>query len=147
MKTILPPTYLLLSLMLMVSLWALVPGPHLIESPWNLIGIGPAVLGVCLNVVGDRQFQRARTPIHPFSEPRALVTTGVFRYVRHPMYLGMVLLEIGLAILLGYATPFAAPILLWAVLRAGFIHREEVAMSKRFGAGYESYRARVRRWL
>ena len=147
MRAILPPTYLLASLMLMATLWVFVPGPRVIEAPWNLIGVGLGVLEVGLDVVGDRQFQRAKTTMNPFGEPHALVTTGVFRYSRHPMYLGMVLLVVGMAMLLGYVTPFLAPTLLWAVLHYRFISHEERTMSERFGEAYSRYRTRVRRWI
>ena len=147
MRAILPPTYLLASLILMVTLRVFLPGPRVIEAPSSLIGVGLGLLGVGLNVVGDRQFQRAKTTMNPFGEPRVLVTTGVFRYSRHPMYLGMVLLVVGMAMHLGYVTPFLAPTLLWAVLHYRFIPQEERTMSERFGEEYIRYRTRVRRWI
>jgi protein-S-isoprenylcysteine O-methyltransferase Ste14 len=147
MKAILPPAYLLSSLTLAVLLWAVAPGPRLIEFPWVLVGIVPVAIGASLNVVGDRQFRLGKTPIHPLDEPRSLVTSGLFRYLRHPMYLGMVLLGTGVAMLLGHTTPFAAPVLLWAVLRGCFVRHEEEALVRRFGTEYQSYRERVRRWM
>ena len=147
MRAILPPTYLLASLILMVTLRVFLPGPRVIEAPSSLIGVGLGLLGVGLNVVGDRQFQRAKTTMNPFGEPRVLVTTRVFRYSRHPMYLGMVILVVGMAMLLGYAMPFAAPVLLWAVLWYRFIAHEERAMAERFGEEYTLYQKRVRRWI
>lgn len=77
---ILPPTYLLGSLVVLVLLWVWLPGPDFIDAPWNLVGVPLGLIGVGLNVVGDRQFQRAQTGMHPFGQPRILVTTGVFRY-------------------------------------------------------------------
>ena len=147
MRAILPPTYLLASLILMATLWVLLPGPRVIEAPWNLIGVGLVLLGVGLNVAGDRQFQRAKTTMHPFGDSHVLVTTGVFRYSRHPMYLGMVLLVVGMAMLLGHATPFLAPVLLWATLRYRFIAHEERVMAERFGERYTLYQKRARRWV
>src|SRR5262245_35724641 len=112
MRTILPPTYLLLSLVAAAALWMFMPGPRVVASPWNVIGIGLILIGVGINIFGDRQFQRAKTTIKPFEIPHALVTTGVFRRLRHPMYAGLVSIVIGTAVLLGYATPFIAPVLL-----------------------------------
>ena len=85
--------------------------------------------------------------MHPFGQPRVLVTTGVFAHSRHPMYLGMMLLVIGLAILLRYATPFALTALLWVALNWRFIPHEERVMSNAFGQEYQEYRAHTRRWL
>ena len=147
MKQTLPPTYLLTSLILLAGLWALLPGPRIIEAPWNLLGVELGVLGVGLNLVGNRQFQKAKTAMNPFGQPRVLVTTGVFRHSRNPMYLGMVLLVLGIAILLGRATPFVAPALLWIALKYRLIPQEERTMSERFGKEYIRYRTRVRRWI
>ena len=147
MRAILPPTYLLASLILMAALWAFLPGPRLIEPPWNLIGLGLGLLGVGLNLVGDRQFQKAKTAMNPFGQPKVLVTTGVFRHSRNPMYLGMVFLVVGIATALGYATPFAAPVLLWAVLRYRFIPHEERTMAQHLEEAYNHYRSHVRRWI
>ena len=59
----------------------------------------------------------------------------------------MILLVVGMAMLLGYATPFAAPVLLWAVLRYRFIAHDERSMAERFGEEYTLYQKRVRRWF
>jgi len=147
MKQILPPAYLLTTIGLMIALWTLAPGPRIIASPWNWTGVLLVAVGVGLNVAGDRQFQAARTTMYPFGQPRVLVTTGVFAHSRHPMYLGMVLLVIGLAVLLGYATPLALTGLLWAALNWRFIPHEERVMSNAFGQEYQEYRAHTRRWL
>src|SRR3954468_12901149 len=147
MKQILPPAYLLTTIGLMIALWTLAPGPRIIASPWNWTGVLLVAAGVGLNVAGDRQFQTATTTMHPFGQPRVLVTTGIFAHSPHPMYLGMVLLVIGLAILLGYATPFALTGLLWAGLNWRFIPHEERVMSNAFGQEYQEYRAHTRRWL
>jgi len=144
----LPPAYLLGSLVLMVSLWQLVPGPHLLGFPWNMAGVLLVSLGVALNIAGDRQFQRAQTTMNPFGAPRDLVTTGIFRYSRHPMYLGLVSIVAGMATVVGYAAPFAAPALLWSVLHYGFIPREERTLSRLFGQRYDSYVTQgPRRWI
>jgi protein-S-isoprenylcysteine O-methyltransferase Ste14 len=147
MKPILPPVYLLAALVLMIALWLVAPGPRLIPTPWNLTGVLLAMTGVGLNLVGDWLFQRAKTTMNPFGQPHALLTTGVFAYSRHPMYLGMVLLVVGLAILIGYASPFVPACLLWAILNWRFIPYEERVLSERFGGAFDAYRQHTRRWL
>jgi protein-S-isoprenylcysteine O-methyltransferase Ste14 len=147
-RPILPPQYLSGSLVLLALLWTFVPGPRLIAFPWNLVGLLPMFIGVTFNVAGERQFHRAETTMHPFGQPQQLVTTGVFRYSRHPMYFGLVLIVLGTAILLGYATPFAAPAMLWMVLRYRFIPHEERTMLERFGEQYGRYvNHGPRRWV
>lgn len=147
MKPILPPTYLLICLVLMGGLWFLVPGPSVVPNPWSLTGMALVTVGCFLNVIGDAQFKRAKTAMNPFGRPTALVTAGVFNYSRNPMYLGMLLLVLGAAMLLGRATPFLGPVLLFVVLNSQFVAHEERTMAARFGEEYLRYRTRVRRWL
>jgi len=76
-----------------------------------------------------------------------LVSDGLFRWSRNPMYLGFVLLLLGIAILLGTATPFAGPLIFAIVADRWYIGFEERAMRQKFGADYEAYRRRTRRWI
>lgn len=147
MKQMLPPAYLMTSIGLMLALWAGAPGPRFIASPWNWSGVLLVALGIGLNIAGDRQFQRSRATMHPFGAPRVLVTTGVFARTRNPMYVGMVVLVLGIAILLGHVSPFVAIGLLWGVLNWRFIPREERAMASAFGGAYREYQAHTRRWI
>ena len=147
MKQILPPTFLFASLVLMGALRILAPGPTVVDEPWNLTGLALVVLGIVVNIVGDAQFKRAKTAMNPFGAPSALVTSGPFRWSRNPMYLGMLLLVLGLGIVLGRATPLVAPVLLFLALNFRFVVREERTMAVRFGDDYRRYRAQVRRWL
>jgi protein-S-isoprenylcysteine O-methyltransferase Ste14 len=146
-KDILPPTYLFASLLLMGAVRLLMPGPLVVSEPWNLIGGALIVVGIGLNIVGDAQFKRAKTAMNPFRAPSALVTSGVFRWSRNPMYLGMVLPVLGVGILLGRATPLVAPVLLFLVLNFRFVAREEQTMAAHFADDYRRYVATVRRWL
>ncbi len=94
-------------------------------------------------------FRRAKTTINPVQIDRAaqVVTNGVFRYTRNPMYVGLTALLTSWAVLLALPWAFFGP-----VVFALFIHRfqiipEERVMSARFGEEYERYRQHVRRWL
>jgi len=63
------------------------------------------------------------------------------------MYLGMVLVVLGVATLLRDAVPFVVPVALAVVLYVRFIRFEEQALEQTFGDDYRAYKARVRRWL
>ena len=92
-------------------------------------------------------FRRRGTAIKPFQESSALVTDGVYRFTRNPMYLGMVIGLTGVACMLGTVTPLLViPIFIW-VIRTRFIRVEEGMLAERFGDEYVQYQARVRRWL
>ncbi len=146
-KGALPPTYLVLALVLMVGLHLLLPVATLIPWPWRLVGLASLGAGMIINLIADRAFQRAGTTVKPFQESSALITVGVYRFSRHPMYLGIVLIVFGIACLLGSLTPFVVVLLLGFVLDRRFIRIEERMLEETFGAAWLEYKARVRRWI
>lgn len=102
---------------------------------------------VALTVTAFTRFLRARTTILPFRPSSALVTDGPYRLTRNPMYVSMVALYAGGALLLNALWPLLfLPAVVLVVDRA-VIQREEHYLAHAFGAEYEAYRARVRRWL
>lgn len=147
MKKIMPPIYLLSALMAMALLHFLLPGPRIILFPWRFCGVAPLALGITLNLAADSAFKRSKTTVKPFEKSSHLVTDGVFIVSRNPMYLGMVLCLLGIAILLGTTTPlFVVPIM--AVLfDLAYIIPEEKMLKDTFGEKFERYRTRTRRWL
>ena len=109
--------------------------------------VGPNPARPALAVFVALIFKRRGTTILPFRESTALVTSGPFRYSRNPIYCGMIAMLIGLGVLLDSATPFViVPVFGWIIDRY-FIRREEADLETVFGAEYEAYKARVRRWL
>ena len=96
-----------------------------------------------------RAFRRAGTTIDPVRIDRAasLVTGGVYRITRNPMYVALTLLLSAWATWLGGAWVWAGPVLLVLWLDRFQIRPEERAMTARFGDAYRSYQSQVRRWL
>jgi len=92
-------------------------------------------------------FARQKTTIIPDRPARALVLDGPFRFTRNPLYLAMALLTIGVGLWLN--TWWVFLLLLPAVVMVDrfVIAREEAYLRRRFGAEYDAYTARVRRWL
>ncbi len=144
---VLPPTYLYGTIALMVALDILVPGPRLLHWPWDLLGLLPLLAGAGINLWADQEFKRYGTTVKPFQASTALVTTGVFRFSRNPMYCGFVLGLIGIALLLGSTTPYLLiPAFVLLITRV-FIRVEEQMLHARFGPAWEQYQQRVRRWI
>ena len=144
---ILPPMYLFTSLAGMVLLHFFLPVYQLISYPWNAAGILPLALGMTLNISADRAFKKTGTTVKPFEVSTTLVTSGVFRYSRNPMYLGMVLILTGVALLLGALSPFIIiPVFVMTMDRI-FIISEENMLDQRFGSKWTRYKANVRRWI
>jgi protein-S-isoprenylcysteine O-methyltransferase Ste14 len=143
----LPPTVLLVCLLLQVALHLAWPGPRLLSFPLILAGLAPLLAGLLLNLAADSALKKAVTTVKPFQESTALVTGGPFARSRHPMYLGMVLALVGVAMLLGSGTPFLlVPLFGWVAHRA-YIRVEERMLAERFGTAWQTYKATVRPWI
>jgi protein-S-isoprenylcysteine O-methyltransferase Ste14 len=146
-RKLLPPAYVLTAIVLMVALHFIAPAARLIPSPWNLLGVIPLAVGIIINVVADRAFSRAGTTVKPFQESSALITTGVYRLSRNPMYLGLVLLVLGIAVITGSLTPLVVVPILAFLLDRDFIAAEERMLEERFGPVWLEYKKSVRRWI
>jgi protein-S-isoprenylcysteine O-methyltransferase Ste14 len=114
-----------------------------------VVAIGLALAGAGIALAGVREFRRARTTANPLVPARAssLVTRGVFSRTRNPMYLGMLLMLSGWAVWLGNAAAGLGLPLFVAILDGLQIKPEERILRERFGARFDDYAARVRRWL
>ena len=143
---LLPPHYFVFSLLTMIALRIIETAP-LFGGSWYLIGLLPLILGLGIALWGVRLFAKVGTNIVPFTESTALVTDGAFAYSRNPMYLGMVLVLLGVAFLLDRASPWLVLVPFILVIRLKFIQFEEPLMEQTFGAIYITYKSNVRRWL
>ena len=150
MKLRIPPPFLmLLSALVMWMLNRWLPIMHWITPPWNWIGAISAVVGIVTMIAAFVRFHQARTTINPMDPGKAskLVTGGIFRFTRNPMYLGLALLLIGWAVALGSASPCVIPPLFVVLITAVQILPEEQALDRLFGSEFQRYRARVPRWI
>jgi protein-S-isoprenylcysteine O-methyltransferase Ste14 len=134
------------------SMWALhrcLPLGQLIAAPWNYLAAIPVVIGRAITVAAGARFRKARTTFDTL-KPRdasCLVTDGVFRVSRNPMYLGLLLLLIGWALWLGTVSPWVVPPLFVIFISVAQIAPEEQALEEVFGETYLAYRHSVRRWI
>lgn len=105
------------------------------------------LVGLALAVAGIRNFSRAGTPV-PTNEPTlALVTSGIHRRTRNPIYLGLFLIYAGIGTAAQSAWILILTLPLAITIRYGVVAREEAYLERRFGDAYRAYKARVRRWL
>ena len=141
-----PPTFLLICLLLEVGLHFVLP---VFSIPWIFrpVGLVFVFFGILVNLRADRLFTRGKTTVKPDGTPTAMVTSGPFRYSRHPMYLGFVLILIGVAIMLGSVSALFIPVLMFILLEFIYIPQEEKRMEECFGQEYLEYKKRVRRWI
>lgn len=146
-ERILPPTYFLIAGAAMIVLHLFLPTATLLVWPWRAIGAPVVVAGIALAVIANEKFKEAGTTVKPFQISSALVTDGPFAYSRNPMYLGMLVVLLGLALLLGTVSPLVVmPPFFW-LLQERFVLPEEGMLEIQFGEEWLDYKRRVRRWL
>jgi len=145
---VLPPIAWAVAILVGLGLDRLYPLPFLPAAlPHVWLGGAVFVLGVALAVWAATTFRRAGTRVEPNRPTTAIVTTGPFRFSRNPIYLGMQLGQIGLAVAFDSLWLLATLVPFFLVLRYGVVAREEVYLDRKFGDTYRGYAARVRRWL
>ena len=144
---IFPPVWLLFSALAIfvldrwlpiVQLYPRAPG----WNSWLLM-----MPGLVLILVAARGFKKANTGVVPFSKSTTLVTGGVYRFTRNPMYLGMVLILAGAAIKLGSLSAWLPIPVFIAIIQRQFIRNEEIFLTAIYGDEYTQFCQRVRRWL
>lgn len=150
LRTLVPPP--LVMLVCAIAIWGLrrifpemgvfIPGRRAIY--WALFAAGLLVA-----LAGVLEFRRARTTVNPMKPTSAstLVTSGIYRLTRNPMYVGDVLILLAVVVFFSHPYGVAGVVLFIAWMNFLQIPAEERALRERFGAAYEAYCARVRRWL
>jgi protein-S-isoprenylcysteine O-methyltransferase Ste14 len=128
----------------------LLPLPFVIPEadgvPWIVDG-SLILIGLAFFAAGVRNFSRAATPLPTNQPARVLVTTGIYRWTRNPIYLGFLVVYggIGVATQSPWVLILALPLAI--TVRYGVVAREEAYLERRFGNAYLDYKRRVRRWL
>ena len=120
-----------------------IPAPMFVQ--W--IGLGLAALGFILGVLAVIEFRRVRATLDPKKPTKVLVTSGIYRFTRNPIYLGFVLMLIGLPLTMG---TYWGLILAWPLVTFTnnlIIKPEEAYLKQEFKDQYTDYSSRVRRWL
>ena len=108
-----------------------------------------ALAGGAFSLAGVMSFRRARTTVNPMKPQAAssLVSSGIYRVSRNPMYVGLALTLVAWATFLSAAAALLGPLAFVLYIGRFQITPEERELSKLFGAEYGAYKARVRRWL
>jgi len=107
-----------------------------------LVGGGVLLMGLAV-----AEMRRQRTTVIPHETPSMLVQTGIFRRSRNPIYLGDTLVLAGFVLFWGaWPSLLLVPLFMWLVTDR-FIAPEEARMEETFGAAFDAYRAKVRRWV
>jgi protein-S-isoprenylcysteine O-methyltransferase Ste14 len=117
------------------------------DVPTGWIGAIVFALALALFVWAVVTVTRAGSNVPTNRPTTTIVDGGPYRFTRNPIYLGMFLGSIGLAIALNDAWLLVMLVPFWLVIRYGVVAREEAYLERKFGDVYRGYRSRVRRWL
>jgi protein-S-isoprenylcysteine O-methyltransferase Ste14 len=119
--------------------------PASVSSTW--VGGAIFMIGFALGMWAIMTIRKAGTRVETTKPTTTIVTSGPYRFTRNPIYLGMFLGLIGLAIGFDSLWFLAALAPFYLVIRHGVVAREEAYLERKFGTVYLDYKSRVRRWL
>ena len=146
-KRMTPDSYFVLSLVLSVVSHFAFPLARLIPPPFNLSGIVLIFGGIIMTIMTNVALLKNRTSLQPFEAPNVLVTSGLFRLSRNPLYLGMAIAITGVAVTSGSLSPFIFPVIFVVIIDRVIIPFEENKLEMAFGEKYLNYKKKTRRWI
>ncbi len=123
------------------------PWPILPAAIALSVAFAPGLASLALAVAALREMRRARTAVSPYTPTTTLVRTGPFALSRNPLYVALILLSLGLALMVNSVWCVLMLLPAMVVLRRGVVAREEAYLERCFGEDYRLYCARTRRWL
>ena len=147
MQKILPPAYFIIFSALSILLSLVFPVRRVVSPPFTYIGLLLIIPGIILNMWTDKLFKMKGTTVKPYKKPSEFIISGPFRISRHPMYLGMALILLGIAVLCGTIISFIFPVVFVFLMEKLFISFEEKNMEKIFRKKYHRYKIKVRKWI
>lgn len=146
-RKIYPPIWLVFGIVAVFVCNEFFPGVRFTGMASQMIGGVIIVMALLLLVNAGGLFAKAGTDLVPFKNVTTLVTEGVYRYTRNPMYLGMALVLLGTAITVGAATALAVPVIFMIIIELRFIRPEEEMLLGLFPDTFPAYCEKVRRWI
>jgi protein-S-isoprenylcysteine O-methyltransferase Ste14 len=112
-----------------------------------ILGVGFVLGGILLAMTAIGLFRKAGEQPEPWTTTNAVVTGGIYGRTRNPMYLGMALLYVGLALIADSPVALILLPVVLVIIQTQVISREERYLTTKFGEPYLDYQRRVRRWL
>ena len=122
----------------------------LIQIPFQtLISIFILSIGIIILTNPVLKFKKSKTTINPikFKKVNKLVTSGIYKYSRNPMYLGLLMIVISSSIFYLNIYSILTPLFFYLLINRFQIKREEVFLTEKFGEDYLSYKKKTRRWI
>jgi len=141
-----------IAVLVVAVMWALSRATPSVQVPTGIrltLALAVALAGIGFSVAGVMSFRRAKTTLNP-TKPQltsSLVSSGIYTVTRNPMYVGLLLLLIALAIFMSSIWALLGPVAYFLYIGHFQIAPEERALTALFGAEYTAYLSKVRRWL
>lgn len=134
------------------AMWYVAAHTPTVEFPRNIRVVVTALIsavGFIIMLAGVASFRRAGTTVNPLKPEAAtaLVTGGVYRYTRNPMYLGLLVVLLAWAMFLSAPAGLVGIVVFWLYIDRFQIRPEEKTLMALFGSAFTEYTSRVRRWL
>ncbi len=104
-------------------------------------------VGIFLLIIAVGVFMARKTTVIPTRAPDKLVTDGIYRITRNPMYLGMLLILTGFTLMMDTVSGLVCPVLFFFIMDYTVIPREEKVVEGVFGEAYLKYKSHTRRWI
>ncbi|MFC7526340.1 methyltransferase family protein [Parapedobacter sp. GCM10030251] len=142
-----PDIYFIGSIALSIFFDSIIPIWELIPDRYAWVGVLLIAAGALLVYATNFVLLKKKTSTRPFGRPTVLITTGPFKWSRNPIYMGMTVVLIGIATVLGSLSAFIFPIIFTVLVHRRVIPVEEYYLQKRFGEAYLTYKTRVKRWI
>ncbi|MBW4552543.1 MAG: isoprenylcysteine carboxylmethyltransferase family protein [Aphanocapsa sp. GSE-SYN-MK-11-07L] len=135
-----------------IAMWGISLMTPLLEmfTPYCVfVAIAIALIGIAFNISGIISFRQARTTVNPMKPESAssLVSSGIYRVTRNPMYVGFLFVLIAWAAFLSSPWALLGPLAFFLYISRFQIAPEERVLSRLFGTDYSAYKAKVRQWL
>jgi protein-S-isoprenylcysteine O-methyltransferase Ste14 len=111
------------------------------------IGIIITFLGIASLILAAKLFRKNKNPVNPSGSTQLIICTGIYKYTRNPMYLGLTTIFIGISTITNAWFSFILLFPLLMICQKGIIEREESYLARKFGNEYLDYQSKVRRWI
>ena len=142
----------IVALLIAAAMWGIALATPLVHIPALMrlvVAITIALAGVATAIAGVAAFRRAKTTVNPLKPETSstLVTSGIYRFTRNPMYVGLALVLLAWAVFLSSPWNLLGPLAFALYMNRFQIEPEERILSGMFGAAYSAYQSKVRRWV
>ena len=142
-----PTTWFIVLLIVIIVIRFIIPDIRIIPFPYNYLGWLFVIAGVVLNLWTDNLLKRYNTTVKPYLKPSHFISNGPFSISRNPMYLGMLVILTGTAILFKSIILLIPAILYIVIMNLFYIRKEESNLLEQFGNEFLQYKKKVRRWI